>query len=242
MRVNHSKKLILSKDKDKYYSVGSFGDVAAWSFCQDKILTTGGEGGMVTTNKKELFKKIWSIKDHGKSYELTFKNNQSHSFRWLHENFGSNMRLTEMQSAIGRIQLKKLKEWNIKRDLNAKTFNLNLYECESLRIPMPQKEITHAWYRFYCYLNLSYLSSGWSRDRIIEEINKAGVLAYSGSCSEIYLEKCFINILNKDFSRLNNAKELGETSLCFLVHPTLSKEDIKEQAEIIKKIILKAQK
>ena len=228
------------KDKDKYYSVGSFGDVAAWSFCQDKILTTGGEGGMVTTNKKELFKKIWSIKDHGKSYELTFKNNQSHSFRWLHENFGSNFRLTEMQSAIGRLQLSKLDEWNKIRTRNANILIKHLKDLPNLIVPIPRKGLIHAWYKFNCYLNFDAISSDWNRERIINEIRNEKYPAFSGSCSEIYLEKCFKKNNIFQNKRLKNARKLGETSLMFLLHPTIDINNMEAYSKIIRKVLLKA--
>ena len=53
-------------------SVGSFGDVSAWSFCQDKILTTAGEGGMVTTSRNDLWDAMWAFKDHGKTHQAVF--------------------------------------------------------------------------------------------------------------------------------------------------------------------------
>ena len=88
--------------------IGSLGDVAAFSFCQDKIMTTAGEGGMVTTNSDELWNTMWSLKDHGKSYDAVYHREHAPGFRWLHESFGTNWRLTEIQSAIGRLQLRKL--------------------------------------------------------------------------------------------------------------------------------------
>ena len=85
-------------------SVGSLGDVAAWSFCQDKIMTTGGEGGMVTTNDQGLWSVMWSFKDHGKSWEAVYERDHPPGFRWVHDSFGTNWRMTEMQAAIGRIR------------------------------------------------------------------------------------------------------------------------------------------
>src|SRR5665648_235862 len=65
------------------------GDVAAYSFCQDKIMTTGGEGGMLITNSKELWEKAWSYKDHGKSYDAVYNKDHPPGFRWVHESFGT---------------------------------------------------------------------------------------------------------------------------------------------------------
>ena len=87
----------------KNRSVGSLGHIGAWSFCQDKIMTTGGEGGMVTTNDRALWSRVWSLKDHGKNLEAVHERAHSPGFRWVHDSFGSNWRMLEVQAAIGRI-------------------------------------------------------------------------------------------------------------------------------------------
>src|SRR5690606_31371625 len=89
--------------------VGSLGHIAAWSFCQDKILTTGGEGGMITTNDPILAARAWSYKDHGKSREAMSRSGTSGGFRWVHDDFGTNARMMEVQAVIGRIQLRRLR-------------------------------------------------------------------------------------------------------------------------------------
>ena len=218
-------------------SVGSFGDVSAWSFCQEKILSTGGEGGMITTSNKEIWNKIWSFKDHGKNYNKIFDKNKSDSFQFVHDKLGSNFRMTEIQSAIGRIQLSKLSGWHEKRKKNAHFLQNELSKETLLRVPIPDSQIEHAWYKFYVYLKPEALLSDWDRDRIIFEINNLGFPAYSGSCSEIYLEKC---IKEKGFSpkiRLPIAKQLGETSLMFLVHPTITNNQLELYKDAISKII-----
>ena len=154
-------------------------------------MTTGGEGGMITTNRRDLWDSIWSYKDHGKSYDLVFKTTHPPGFRWLHEKFGTNYRLTEMQSAIGRIQLKRMKDWTIKRDKNAKILTSAIKEFSCIRLPIIPKNLTHAWYKFYTYIRPERLKNGWDRNRIITEINNSGFPAFQGSCSEIYLERCF---------------------------------------------------
>ena len=231
--------------KIKNKSVGSFGLVSTWSFCQDKIISTGGEGGMITTSDPKIWDFIWSYKDHGKNYEKININTHNHvGFRWMHDEIGTNMRLTEMQSVIGRSQIRKLNDWNLKRKINADFFRDSLSSISLLRIPTPPKEITHAWYRFYVYINPDRLMTDWDRDRIIKEIKELGVPIFSGSCSEIYLEKCLqkygnINITTNS-NRLPIAKELGETSLCFLVHPNLKYDEIDYQIKIIKQVLNKA--
>ena len=222
--------------------VGSFGDIAAWSFCQDKIMTTGGEGGMVSTSREDLRDFIWSFKDHGKNTSSYNPTKNTNSYRWLHDDFGSNYRLTEIQSCIGRIQLTKMSEWNSIRSRNAKVISNYISDIPSIRVPLPPKNYQHAWYKFYAYLRPDYLKDGWSRDRIISEIVKYGYPAYSGCCSEIYLEKCFIRNACQPKKRLPIARELGETSLMFLIHPTITKQIIDKYAQVISIVLKKATK
>ena len=217
-------------------NVGTFGDIATWSFCQDKIITTCGEGGMLSTNNSNYYEKVWSFKDHGKSQSLIKKYKHSNSFRWVHENFGSNFRLTEIQSAIGRIQLKKLDNWIFLRNRNAKILIEYISKFEQVRIPLPTKNVQHAYYKFYCYVSEESFLEEWNRERFINELNNLGFPAYSGTCSEIYLEKCFKKVDFKVEGNLKNASELGLTSLMFLVHPNLTENDMHLYAKNISKI------
>ena len=158
-------------------------------------------------------------------------------FRWLHENLGSNLRLTEFQAAIGRSQLNKLSEWNIIRNRNSSIFKQNLKDCELVRIPIPNNSLTHAWYKFYVYLKPELFSLDWNRERVIEAINQKGYPAFTGSCSEIYLEKSFKKLGFAPTKRLVNAKNLGETSIAFLVHPTISEEQMQEYSCQVRDIL-----
>ena len=221
-------------------SVGSFGDVAAWSFCQDKIMTTAGEGGMVNTSRPELWDAMWAFKDHGKTHEAVFGREHPPGFRWLHERFGSNFRLTELQSAIGRIQLQRLPEWTAIRTRNALLLAEALGDLPAVRVPLPPEHLTHAWYKFYAFVQPEALADGWSRDRILSEIAALGYPALSGSCSEIYLEKCFQDAGLAPAERLPVARELGETSLMFLVHPTITPEQMAGYAEAVRSVVQKA--
>jgi dTDP-4-amino-4,6-dideoxygalactose transaminase len=221
-------------------SVGSFGDVAAWSFCQDKILTTAGEGGTVTTSRTELWDAMWAFKDHGKTHEAVFGREHPPGFRWLHERFGSNFRLTELQSAIGRIQLQSLPEWTAARTRNALQLADALIDLPAVRVPLPQEGLTHAWYKFYAFVRPDALAAGWCRDRILSEIAALGYPALSGSCSEIYLEKCFQDAGLAPAQRLPVARELGETSLMFLVHPTITPEQMAGYAEAVRSVVQRA--
>jgi len=222
-------------------SVGSIGHIGCWSFCQDKIMSTGGEGGMVTTNDKILWQKMWEYKDHGKSFKKIHKTYTSKGFKWVHDSFGTNYRMTEIQSSIGRSQLKKLDSWNKKRNRNALILKsaCNRYP-KLLRTPVCEEHSKHAYYKFYTYINLEGMKKKWTRSRIINEISKLGVSCFEGSCPEIYLESAFKNTNFKPKRRLPNAKELGETSLMFLCHPTLTVEDMKQMGNVVNKVLQKA--
>lgn len=226
--------------KYKGKSVGSIGHIGAWSFCQDKIMTTGGEGGMVTTNDECLWKKMWAYKDHGKSWDAIYNKEHPPGFRWLHESFGTNWRLTEMQSAIGRIQLKRMLDWTKKRNANAALIESILTKFDCIRIVEVPDYIDHAQYKYYAFIKPELLSEGWTRDRIINEINTLGVPCFQGSCSEVYLEKAFDNKDLRPKKSLPIAKDLGETSLMFLVHPTLTKIEMSEICGAINQVMNKA--
>jgi dTDP-4-amino-4,6-dideoxygalactose transaminase len=201
--------------------VGGLGDVSAWSFCQDKIMTTGGEGGMVTCNDPDLWKKMWAFKDHGKSWDAVYNTEHAPGFRWLHESFGTNWRLTEMQSAIGRIQLNKMSEWHSQRNENAiKLISLLKPFEEILRIPtLDEAKSAHAYYKFYAFVRSEKMRNDQTRDTLIEELNAQGLWCMQGTCSEVYLEKAFNGTGFAPKQRLPVARELGETSLMFQVHP-----------------------
>ena len=209
--------------------VGGLGDVAAWSFCQDKIMTTGGEGGMVTCDDEALWRRMWAFKDHGKSYEAVYEREHAPGFRWLHESFGTNWRLTEMQAAIGRIQLRRMPEWHAARAANAAAISEALSpladEGGPIRLAVMEGETDvtvgsrHAWYKYYAYVRKNNLNERWDRDRIAGVISTAGVPCMQGSCSEMYLEKAFVGNKLRPKKSMPVAKALGETSLMFLVHP-----------------------
>jgi dTDP-4-amino-4,6-dideoxygalactose transaminase len=208
-------------------SVGSIGNVGAWSFCQDKIMTTGGEGGMVTTDDERLWSAMWSFKDHGKSWNAIYGREHPRGFRWLHESFGTNWRMLEMQAAIGRVQLRRIEAWRLRRTTTAKAIAETLARFpEFVRVPMAREGLTHAFYRLYAYVRPGNLPRGWNRDRIIAECEQRGVKVFQGTCSEVYLEKAFDGTPFRPSSRLPVARELGETSLAFLTHPTITDEDV----------------
>ena len=246
-------------------SVGSIGHVGAWSFCQDKIMTTGGEGGMVTTQDEALWRAMWSFKDHGKSYEAVYERQHLPGFRWLHESFGTNWRMLEMQAVIGRIQLRRMADWTVRRQANAAMLAAALqpFAGESCPVRLPQlgcrgcsvgfgaggtphctkgaAGCVHAQYKFYAYVRPQNLAPGWTRVRIIEAINAQGVPCYQGSCSEVYLEKAFDGTGWRPTNHLPVAQQLGETSIMLLVHPSLTQSDMTKAVQALQKVLSEAQ-
>jgi len=228
--------------KYKGRSVGSIGSVGCWSFCQDKIMTTGGEGGMVACNDKALWEKMWSYKDHGKSWDAIYNRDHPPGFRWLHESFGTNWRMTEMQAAIGRIQLKRMSAWTEARQGNGAAIDGVARRFSVVRTVDVPKDIEHAEYKHYLFVRPENLKAEWSRDRIVDEINALGVPCFQGSCSEVYLEKAFDDTGWRPKERLKNAIELGESSLMFLVHPTLTSVEIDKTCVVLSQVLEAAQK
>jgi len=223
-------------------SVGSIGHISAWSFCQDKIMTTGGEGGMVTTNDRELWERMWAYKDHGKSWEAVYEREHAPGFRWLHESFGTNWRMTEVQAVIGRIQLKRMADWTAARTHNAERIWQTCHEFAAVRVPAfdASNGNVHAHYKCYVQVQPEKLAEGWDRDRIAGEIMARGVPCFQGSCSEVYLEKAFDNTGWRPAERLPVARELGETSLMFLVHPTLTEAEMDKTCRVIDEVLREA--
>jgi dTDP-4-amino-4,6-dideoxygalactose transaminase len=216
--------------------VGSFGHAAAWSFCQDKIITTAGEGAMVTTDDEAIWRAVWEYKDHGKSYDAVYHRTHEPGFRWLHESFGTNARMTEVQAAIGRRALAKLPVWSETRRQHAQQLDEGLRHIPALRVTTPPENIRHAYYKYYVYVRPERLNDGWTRDKILRALDAEGIPGLSGSCSEIYLEKAFDTTGRPDL-RLPIARELGETSLLVHVHPTLTKQDIADTVTAIRKVM-----
>ena len=217
--------------------VGSWGHIGSFSFCQDKIMTLGGEGGVVITSDETLWKKMWALKDHGKDYDVVYHKDHPPGFRWLHESFGTNWRLTEMQGAIGRKQLEKLPSWIEKRTQLANRLHAGFEKIAGLRVVRPPEHLQHANYKYYVFVKPEMLKPDGSRDKIMQTLNSQGIACFTGSCSEIYLENCFEYAGLRPVERLPVAKELGETTLLFLIHPTLELEDMDRVVAAVQAIL-----
>lgn len=220
--------------------VGSWGDVAAFSFSHDKIVSTGGEGGMISTNNEVIWEKIWALKDHGKSFKTVHFRAHAPGFRWLHESFGTNWRMTEMQAAIGRVQLKKISTWLAIRRRNAAILSHYLRRFPTFRVPHPSYDVIHAYYKYYVFIHGERLKKGWDRELIIRTLNEHGIPCCSGNRNEHDFKKAFVSAGLQQYVTTPSAKTLSETSLMFLVHPTLTEKDMQEIAVLIGDIAIEA--
>lgn len=224
----------------KNKSIGSLGHVAAWSFCQDKIMTTGGEGGMITTNDKALWSRMWSYKDHGKSWDAIFSSGRKEGFQWVHEQFGTNWRMTEMQAVIGRIQLERMQDWHRKRLANLQQIEHVARRIPGLRVPQIPEHIEHAAYKAYVFFDSSMLAEGWDKARIIMEMSSRDVPCYAGTCAEMYLEKAFDDTGWRPEKPLPIAQQLGETSFMLLIHPTLTRGEMNHTCSVLQEVMQRA--
>jgi len=222
---------------DKGRPVGSIGDVGCFSFCQDKIITTGGEGGLVTFRDEALWKKAWSYKDHGKGWDTVYKTEHPGIFRWLHDSIGTNWRLTEMQAALGRIQLARLPEWVNTRRRNAHVLTQAMAESSLVSVPTPDSTQFHSYYKHYAFIRPEHLAQGWNRDRIVRELQSQGVPCGVGSCSEIYMERAFQSADLLPEKACVVSRDLGERSLMFVVHPTLEMEHMQKMGRQIQETL-----
>mgnify|MGYP001416878029 CR=1 FL=1 len=220
--------------------IGSLGDVSAFSFCQDKIMTTGGEGGMLITNNEVIWQKAWSYKDHGKSQKAMDGAKETNRFSWVHESFGTNWRMTEMQAAIGLVQLRKLPSWVTARRENAELIDQAFDDAKGFVRPDFSTDRRHAFYRYLVLIDQNCLKKKWSRDRIVDELNAQGLLCGSGICPEIYLEPAFKNSKYHRNIRLPVAKSCGERSIQFPVHPTLSREFQQYRVQVVSDLLREA--
>ncbi len=220
--------------------VGSFGDISIWSFCNDKIISTGGEGAIISVKNNKIFNKVLSIKDCGKNFDKISKLKNDIGFKWVHDSIGTNMRLTEIQAAIGRYQLKKLDQWNKKRKFNAHYIWNQCQKIKNVIVPHVPKNFTHAGYRCIIRIDIKKLKTGWSRNRIITKLKKNNINCSVGSCPEIYLEKYFVDNQLMPKKRLINAKLVGEQSIAFEINHNQTISYIKKIPLILKKILLEA--
>jgi dTDP-4-amino-4,6-dideoxygalactose transaminase len=223
--------------------VGAWGHAAIFSFCQDKIISTGGEGGMLLLDDEQAYKLAWAYKDIGRSYDAVYHKEHPAGFRWLTETAGSNFRMTEFQAAIGIKQLAKLKEWIECRNGHARAIIEGLRKFDFIDIPsLPQSEGNiNAYYRLYAKINSNKLIAGKNsnefRDLLINQMNAEQVPCFFGSCSEIYREKVFVDLGYSPKDRLSNASGWADNGFCFLTHPTITAEQLNRMCNSIEFVL-----
>jgi dTDP-4-amino-4,6-dideoxygalactose transaminase len=219
--------------------VGSFGDAGCFSFCQDKIITTAGEGGMVVTNDSGAFQRMWSQRDHGKDFERSRNVEDIPGFKWLVTSFGTNWRLTEPQSAIGRLQLRKLPQWTKMRRENAAILDEKLLPLDAVSSPSPPPHLSHAYYKYCGFMDLTALKEGWSRNRICDALNKKHIPIKVGACPDISREQAFKAAFGVQ-PQHPNAESIADRSFMLPVHPTLSADNMSFIADTVREVILSA--
>ena len=249
MKIAREKKLFVIEDCAQAHGavykgrkVGGIGDVGAWSFCQDKIISSGGEGGAVTTNNTKVWKKMWSFKDHGRNYDLVYsKKTFPVGFRWFLESFGSNYRMTEMQAVLAMNGLSHLEEWVDIRNRNAEILTSFIKPFKFARVPVVPDGVRCAYYKYYFFVDESGMKKGWSAQRVIEKISSRGIPAFSGTCWNISNEKCFKKAgWSKSASELPVAAKIGRESVMLLVHPTLTTSDMRRAGKVVSEVLKEA--
>lgn len=221
--------------------IGTFGDIACWSFCNEKIMTTLGEGGMLSTNSSELFNFVNSYKDHGKNFEKLKEKGPAFGYKYVHDTLGTNLRMTEVQAAVGRVQLKSLEGFVRQRNLNAQLLSTYLEGFGFLREPKHSaktpKNSINSYYRYYLLLDDDYVKRVRSRDEVGQLVNKMGGTCFAGSCSELYLEGAFHGVSIYPQVRFSNASKYAQDSLAFLVHPNLTEEELVQNAKVLSQVL-----
>jgi len=225
--------------------VGAWGHASIFSFCQDKIISTGGEGGMLLLDDVDAYKQAWAYKDIGRSYDAVFHKEHPVGFRWLTESAGSNFRMTEFQAAIGLKQLGKLSRWVEKRNQHANAIIEVLKSFNFISVPVLNSNAGNhnAYYRLYATVNPNYkavfIENESLRDTIVNQLVKEGVPCFSGACSEIYREKLFVDLGYIPRMPCTNAKFFSEHAFCFLVHHTITSSQMDHITLIIRSTLLK---
>lgn len=222
--------------------VGTLGDIGCFSFCQDKIISTGGEGGLVITKDEHLYKKMWSLRDHGWDYDKAHTTDDSTGFKWLVDTFSTNWRMTELQSAIGRIQLRKLTHWIEKRRNNAERLRSAIQDLPLIRDLTPPNTVKHSYYKFNILIERNMLAANWTRDKIVDDLNSRGVPARVGACPDIAREAAFSNAGFDTSHPRPNAADIADRTIMLPAHPTLTEGNINFMADVLRTVMSSASK
>jgi dTDP-4-amino-4,6-dideoxygalactose transaminase len=237
--------------------VGCIGDVGAFSFCQNKTFTTGGEGGMVTTNNEEVAWRCRSFRDHGYDVEKRLSLLEMEgALPYIHKIIGFNYRMTEMQSAIGVKEMERLDSWNLpRRRRNGEILIAELKDLPQIQyLPVHNQEKVNGFYVFPVVLNLERLSC--DKKTFLEAIVAEGVPAWREFWPQSYKERAYqehngfgrfkFPFRSKEYTApesvaydriyCSNAAWLEERTFIVQVYPTLEEEDMRLIAKAIKKV------
>ncbi|MVZ98254.1 DegT/DnrJ/EryC1/StrS aminotransferase family protein [Sphingorhabdus sp. IMCC26285] len=220
--------------------VGSFGDASSFSFCTDKIMSTGGEGGMILFADKSAWSKAWAIKDHGKVPPEEMPQNIAPpgEFRYVHQSFGTNFRMTEMQAAIGRVQLKKLPKWLAQRRANAHCLSEAVADIPGVIVDAYDAHILSARYKYFIRIDEDKLPGNKTRADIIAGLLALGIQCGSGSCPDMSKEIAFQGREPRRDGNLENAHRLGASTIMFPVDHLFSEDDMLVIAGALKKVVM----
>jgi len=197
--------------------VGSFGDAAAFSFYPTKNMTTS-EGGIITTDNKEIAEKAKIFRNHGQIK------------RYWHEFLGYNLRMTDISAAIGIEQLKKLDKFNQKRIENACYLTQKIEKISGINPPLVLKNVKHVFHQYTIKIE------NGRRDEINKKLNESGI--GTGIHYPIPInEQPFYRKMNYNADETLAAKEMAKKVLSLPIHPSVTKENLEYIAEKLEKIL-----
>ncbi len=200
--------------------VGGLGDVGVFSFYPTKNMTTG-EGGMLVTDNDEYARRARIIRDHGQTS------------KYVHEEIGYNYRMTNMAAAIGRVQLKRLEELNLKRMRNAEFLTKNLNNIKSLTTPYIDPRVKHVFNQYVVRLEDN---SPVSRDQFSRKLNEKGVETAVHYPTPIHHQPLYKR-LGYPQDICPNSIEASRKVLSLPVHPQLTIEDLEYIVQSVKEIL-----
>ncbi|WP_237558708.1 DegT/DnrJ/EryC1/StrS family aminotransferase [Candidatus Methanodesulfokora washburnensis] len=209
--------------------VGSMGDAAIFSFYPTKNMTTG-EGGMITTNDEEIAEKARILRDQGQKS------------KYIHWGIGFNYRMTEINAAIGLVQLRKLDSMNKRRETIARIYSEEL-NIRGIRIPYVAPWAKHAWHLY------PLMTDARKRDEIVDRLNAVGVMArkpYPMPVQEQEAmkmlndpERNYLAVLfdKVEFERTPVAEKLTKEVFYIPIHPSMSDEDVNYVVDSVKSVL-----
>jgi len=237
---------------------GTLGDVAGCSFCQNKTFTTGGEGGMVTTDNEELAWQARSVRDHG--YDVKERLNLlalEQKLPYIHNRIGWNYRMTGMQSAIGLAELQRLDSWNLpNRRRNGHILLDALGSLPQVKFaPIDTPERQNGWY--VCAFSLDTENMACDIKQFVEAAGAEGAPVWKVFWPQCHTEKAFLekkgfgnsgfpftakeyaDAASVDYTKVDvpNARWHEQHTFTCFAFPTYSEENMRQIAAALVKVI-----